>query len=56
MRISWDMGPDNYGSIANQTVTNIHVDDLGFAFGAWNGRLVGAFHVDSLVWHVIAYL
>jgi hypothetical protein len=56
VRIRWDMGPDDYGSFANQTITNIHVDDQGYAFGSWNGRLVGAYHVDSFVWYVIDWL
>lgn len=55
VKIRWQMGTD-YGSFPQQTVTDVHVDDEGFAFGLWKGRLVGAFHVDNLVWHVIAWL
>jgi len=50
--VKWTIGND-YGTFRNQTVTDITIDDNGYAYGLWKGRLVGSFHIENGTWHVI---
>jgi len=44
---------ENYGIIRNQDVTNIVIDEEGYAFGYWNKKLVGAFSIKCDKWFVM---
>ena len=50
--VKWYIG-NNYGTFHNQTVTDITVDDNGYAYGLWRSISVGSFHIDNETWHVI---
>ena len=40
----------SYGKFLNQDITDIVVDAEGYAFGRWNGKLVGSFSLKSDTW------
>ena len=48
-----EYGNGDSGTLLNQTVTNVVIDEEGYAFGLWNGKLVGAFSLKSFTWFVI---
>lgn len=44
---------ENYGRLLGQMVERIVIDDEGYAFGFWKGRMVGSFHIDNGEWFVL---
>jgi len=52
-KVEYGVDGENFGKFLGQEVTSVVVDEEGYAFGYWKGKLVGSFSLNNGTWYVM---